>query len=230
MRLLSRRRFALVALRHRIVAAIEHLTAIERVAPATLIDVGANKGQFSLAVRALRPSARIIAFEPLADAADAFESLFKGDDRVTLHRHAIANREGTADFHVTDRADSSSLLRPGDGQNDAFHVSRKKVVCVPVKRLDDVIDWAALAHPVLMKIDVQGAELEVVKSCGDLTAVDFICAELSYVELYEGQPLFDEFVTYMEARGFAPAEIYNQVSTPAFGLTQADVLFARTAL
>lgn len=226
-RLASRTSFARAMVRHRVGAAIEHLPVIRHCAPATLIDVGANKGQFSLATRALRPEACIIAFEPLGEAADVFEALFAGDARTKLHRVAIGDVETTAEFHVTDRRDSSSLLKPGRGQSAAFGVEDELTIEVPVRRLGSCISLPELTHPILMKIDVQGAELAVLRGCDDLEAVDFIYAELSYVELYEGQPLFDEVTAYLSGRGFAIAGVFNQVVTREFGPTQADVLFGR---
>lgn len=227
LRLLSRPRFAYSAARYGVAAAIEHVSAIKLTAPATLLDVGANKGQFSLAFRQLRPEGRVIAFEPLAEAADTFSRLFGGDSRVTLHPFALSDADGSAEFHVTDRADSSSLLPPGQGQARAFGVNEELRIEVPIRRLDSVVTICDLARPVLLKIDVQGAELSVIAGCADLTGVDYIYSELSFVELYEGQPLFDESAQALADRGYRLAGVFNQVSTPEFGPTQADFLFKR---
>lgn len=225
--LLARPRFAAALARHRVAAATEHLHPIRLTAAASLLDVGANKGQFSLAFRTLRRDARIEAFEPLGEAADAYAALFAGDPRVRLHRVAVGAEEGTATFHVADRADSSSLLRPGAGQREAFGVGAAREIAVPVLPLGALVDVAAFPGPILMKIDVQGGELAVLQGFANLEAVDFIYVELSFVELYEGQPLFDEVAAFLHARGFALAGVFNQVSTPAFGPTQADFLFSR---
>ena len=81
---------------HRVAAASEHLAPIEFCAANTLIDAGANKGQFSLAFRSLRPEAQIVAFEPLPEAADTFQRLFKADGLTRLQRLALGAREGSA--------------------------------------------------------------------------------------------------------------------------------------
>jgi FkbM family methyltransferase len=227
LRLLARPRFAAALARHRVAAAVEHLEPIRLTRAATLIDIGANKGQFSLAFRAVRPDAAIIAFEPLAAAADTFHALLPD---AILYRIALAGAEGEADFHVTDRSDSSSLLPPGPGQSEAFGVVDERVIKVPVRRLDACVALADAAHPILIKIDVQGAELQVLEGCGDLEAVDFIYVELSFVELYEGQPLFREVSDYLAGRGFTRLGVFNQVETERFGPTQADFLFGRDSL
>ncbi|WP_423142834.1 FkbM family methyltransferase [Parablastomonas sp. CN1-191] len=213
--------------RHRVAAAIEHLDAIAWCGARTLVDVGANKGQFSLAWRGLTPAGRIHAFEPLPSAAARFEAVFAGDDTVTLHRCAIGAERTQATFFVTDREDSSSLLEPGAGQKEAFAVSAKSRIEVPVRPLEDEVDLAALAHPVLLKIDVQGGELAVLGGIGALDAIDFIYVELSFVELYLGQPLFEDVRAFLAARGFVLRGVFNQAFTEAFGPTQADCLFVR---
>lgn len=213
--------------KHRVAAAIEHVDAVKFVAPATLLDIGANKGQFSTVVRTCAPNAVIHAFEPLPAGADRYAALFAGDARTTLHRVALGESSRSAVFHVTDREDSSSLFKPGAGQKLAFGVSATSTIEVQVKPLDDVLKLDDLPHPVLVKIDVQGAELEVLRGIGDLTKIDAIYVELSFVELYEGQPLFEDVRRYLCDRGFELRGVFNQALTAAFGPTQADCLFVQ---
>lgn len=227
--LLRRPRFVRAAIVNKVAAAVEHLAAIRFAKAATLIDVGANKGQFSLAFRALRPNAPIHAFEPLPDAARRFEAMFRSDPLTKLYKSALSDEESEVDFHVTDRSDSSSLLRPGPGEQAAFGVGEESMMRVVATRLDTVLDLARLARPILMKIDVQGAELQVLRGCVDLEPVDFIYVELSFIELYDNQPLFGEVAAYLAGRGYRLAGVFNQVETAAFGPTQADFLFTRIA-
>lgn len=219
--------FLMILLRHRVAAASEHLEAIRFSAANTLIDAGANKGQFSIAFRELRPAAPITAFEPLPEAATIYERVFAGDPRANLIRVALSDKDGTARFHVADRSDSSSLLEPGVRQANAFGVRPAGVIEVPTRRLDSCISIDELPRPALLKVDVQGAELEVFAGCESLAGFDFIYVELSFIELYEGQPLFGDVSKYLAGHGFKIAGLYNQVSTEQYGPTQVDVLFKR---
>ncbi len=223
--LLGYRQFVRGLLSHRVAAATEHLSPIRICGANTLLDAGANKGQFSLAFRALRPGAQIIAFEPIPEAADVYDQILPPDGRTCLQRVALASSEGSAEFYVTDRADSSSLLRPGMGQERAFGVRGETTIEVPVRRLDACVDFTGLAHPILLKVDVQGGELGVFQGCHQLAEVDFIYVELSFAELYEGQPLFQDVTDYLKSRGFTIVGIFNQVMTDEFGPTQVDALF-----
>ncbi len=58
-----------------------------------VVDVGANRGQFALAVRSRLPGARIVSFEPLREPADVYEAIFAGDPLTRLVRCALGARE-----------------------------------------------------------------------------------------------------------------------------------------
>ena len=85
----------------------------------------------------------------------------------------------------------------------------------------------AALGPVMLKIDVQGAELAVLRGIANLDRIDFVYVELSFVELYEGQPLYADVQRELTARGFALRGAFNQAFTDHFGPTQLDCLFAR---
>lgn len=225
MALLSRPTFAFAALRHRVAAGIEHLPVLRALQPKTLIDVGGNKGQFCLAAQAAVPGVHVIAFEPLAEEAERYQRACRPS---VLHRVAISDVPGFADFHVTDRADSSSLLPAAKAQAEIFDVHPASTRRVVVRRLDDFVEVRNLPRPVLMKIDVQGAELGVLRGCRDLEAVDYLYVELSDVEFYQGQAMRDEVTAYLAGRGFEMIGVYNRTVRGGETL-QADYLFTRAA-
>ena len=101
---------------------------------------------------------------------------------------------------------------------------------VQVTRLGDAIDLAGLPRPILLKIDVQGAELKVLEGIDNWDLLDFIYVELSFVELYDRQALFEDVRAFLVGRGFALRGVFNQAFTDAFGPTQADCLFVRQAM
>src|SRR4051794_29918701 len=75
--------------KHRVSASLEH-SALPSKRYATVVDIGAHTGQFSLLARYLYPEATIYAFEPLPEAAAKFREVFAGDPHVRLHEAAIA--------------------------------------------------------------------------------------------------------------------------------------------
>jgi len=206
---------------------MEHSAALRRLDIRTILDVGANKGQFSVFARSLFPKARIYAFEPLSQSAEIFAQVVR--EPVVLFGYALGAGERVAEFFVASRDDSSSLYRPNENQRIAFGVSLAGSVKVKVMRFDDVnLDLSS--RPVLLKLDVQGGELDVLNGMTkSLASIDFIYVEVSFVSLYGGQPLAGAVVSFLEGNGFQLAGVYNQAET-ALGVTQADFLFKRDAL
>src|SRR5690606_36781282 len=99
---------------------------------------------------------------------------------------------------------------------------------VSVERGDDVLGGLELPRPLLVKLDVQGFELAVLEGMPNVLArTDFICAEISFVDLFAGQPLADDVIAYLHPHGFRLADVYN-LTVGAGGMAiQADALFRR---
>ena len=214
-------------LRHGIAAAIEHEKIVSQLSFSTLVDIGANKGQFSLMVRAHRPEAYIIAFEPMQPAAERFRALFHKDERVILHECAIGPIEGETKMYISQRDDSSSLLPITERQVIQFPgTGLERIEKIKVCRLENRLAREELTPPVLLKIDVQGYELESLKGCAELLdLIDIIIVECSFVELYEGQALAYQVIDYLHGKGFRLSGIYNLSSDKSGLPVQADFLF-----
>jgi len=216
---------------HGVGAAIEHRPQIAALDLATIVDVGANVGQFTLLVTSLFPQARVIAFEPLAGPASRFARLFAGNDKITLHRAALGPAESTASMHVSRSADSSSLLPIGNLQAEIFpgteEVGTESVTVAP---LDRFVAAADIVAPALLKIDVQGYELEVLRGAAPLLdRFAWVYVEASFQRLYEDQALAGEVADFLGRHGFVEAGRYNLARDAAGREVQADFLFRRVA-
>jgi FkbM family methyltransferase len=206
--------------------AVEHIDAIKRLCPRTLIDVGANKGQFSLIARYLFPKIDIHAFEPLESARKSLQLVVSSP--ISVYPIALGELGGEATFFVTSRPDSSSLLKPTEHQKMAYGVTLASSLTIPVARLADLITVTNLPKPILLKADVQGGELAVLKGARELlSSIDAIYCEASFVRLYEAQPLANDLIAFLRTEGFLFSGAFNQSVTRKFGPTQADLLFCR---
>jgi FkbM family methyltransferase len=217
-------------LRTGVAMTLEHIPALSPLTPQFIIDVGANKGQFSLLCRSLFPQAPIAAFEPLQEPIEKFQSLFVDDPKVTLHKYAIGNSAGTQDIHVSKKEDSSSLLPIGEMQSQIFPGTQSVgAQTVKVAPLTDFFQYSDLNEvPTLLKIDVQGFELEVLQGCGDLiNCIDWCYVECSYRELYIGQPLVDDVIAFLHPLGFHLKGVFGQHIDQSGEAVQADFLFER---
>lgn len=227
-RLLSRREFRR-GLRFGVAASLESLPALRGVAAATVIDVGANIGQFALLMSALRPNAVIHAFEPYGPSADRLARLFAGDDRLRLHRCAVGDRDGEATLYVSRRPDNSSLLPIGPEQvRFAPGTETASTQRAPVRTLDAALDGIALSRPILLKLDVQGGELAALRGARRLLAsVDYIYVEASFVAFYQGQADAAALLDFLRDEGFALAGLGGVARDRDDRIVQADFLLTR---
>ena len=216
-------------LRFGVGAAIEHRAALTGLSLQTVVDVGANVGQFSLFTRALNPGARIFAFEPLPEAAARYHRVFSKDGRATLIQAAVSPRRGTAVMHLSAAPDSSSLLPITPRQVARFPGTQEAgLLRVAAGPLGDYLDRTDIASPALLKVDVQGFELEALRACESLLdAFEHLYVEVSFEELYAGQALAPEVAAFLGELGFREVGRFNTVSLRDGTPVQADILFHR---
>jgi FkbM family methyltransferase len=210
-------------------AAIEHDSYFKNSNFRTVVDAGANCGQFSLVMRRNFPDAKIFAFEPLSGPAEKFKALFVRDPETKLFNAALARKSGSMTINVSASDDSSSLLPISDLQERTFpgtaQATTQEIMAGP---LSDFVNESEIQRPALLKLDVQGFELEVLKACGCLIDIfDEIYCECSFFELYTGQALAPEIIGFMSEMGFT-LKGFNNVNYDDFGKTvQADFIFVR---
>lgn len=216
------------ALRLGVLAAIDHVPALRQLQPEMVIDVGANRGQFALVARHLWPNARIVSFEPLPQAAALCKSVMHNDPQFVLFESAVGTTSGTSTINVTTADDSSSLLPLGDQHKELYGSSVAEQLQVRTEPLAGFIEATECPASTLLKIDTQGFELEVLKGSEQvLSCISHVYAELSFVELYTGQPLASEVIAYLYSRGYELVGVYNLASDRTGKPIQADMLFAR---
>jgi FkbM family methyltransferase len=226
---LAQRDFRAALVRGGVAAAVEHGRLLKTFQFKTIVDIGANRGQFALVSRHCFPHARIIAFEPLPGPAKKFHAVLGHDPRVTLHQVAIGPSASTATMHVAAADDSSSLLPISSLQQSLFSGTEEVgQETIQVEPLASRIKAEELEAPALLKIDVQGYELPVLRGCvALLNRFSHAYVECSFVELYEGQALATEVIIFLREHGFSLRGVYNVHYGPQAEAIQADMLFAR---
>jgi FkbM family methyltransferase len=199
----------------------------------TVLDVGANEGQYARRLRELGFDGRIVSFEPGASAHKRLQQSARRDAFWTVApREALGNQEGQICLNVASNGGLSSSVLPMLGAHkraapDAAYFGSEMV---PIARLDRVAsELLAQAHNIFLKVDVQGYELEVLQGAAELLPrIVGAQLELSFVPLYEGQALFHPLIDYMLERGFSIWGIMPGLVDNSSGrLLQTDVVFFR---
>ena len=204
---------------------------LERDSIRTILDIGANTGDFALTMARRFPEARIFSFEPLADAHAELCRRTSGERRCTVMAVALGDTDADVEMQRCVYSPSSSILPMTDLHRQAFPFTAGAAIPerVRVRRLDDVAATLELRDDVLVKIDVQGFESHVIRG-GEATLrrARFIIVETSFCTLYDGQPCFDEIYRSLCGLGFSYAGNWDQLTEPKSGrILQADAIFVR---
>lgn len=198
----------------------------------TVLDVGANVGQYATLLRSAGFDGRIISCEPLSGAFEQLSRRSSGDARWTTLNVAVGAEPGEATINVAANSFSSSIRDMTDAHLRTAPGSR--FIAAEVVPVTTVAELSA-THAVdpartLLKIDTQGFEGEVLQGAGDLVGrLAAIQLELSFVELYDGQLLFDDLVSSMATHGYRIQQLEPGISDPDGRMLQVDGLFVRTS-
>jgi FkbM family methyltransferase len=197
----------------------------------TIIDVGANEGQFASLARTAFPLAKIIAFEPIPACFTILMQHFKDDKSFEAFNVALGNKNQEKQFHLTDYSATSSFL-PLSAQHkkEFLETGNEQIISVSERTFEEVYGLEKIADPCLLKIDVQGYEMEVLRNNESLVMkAHTILVETSYTNIYEGQPLFADVFLFLHERGFVFKGNYEQLrGINTNQIMQADAIFVNT--
>lgn len=196
----------------------------------TVLDIGANTGQFARRMRDVLGGVRLYSFEPLADCFAKLQQNFAGDGAFQAFNFALGDQAGSAVIHRSSHAPSSSLLPMADLHKTTYpHTAQSRDETISVRRLDDLADELDLTPNVLAKLDVQGFEDRVIAGgTGVLARCKVMLVEVSFEKLYEGQKLFDELYDMIRPLGLRFKGLHKQAQNPQDGrVLFGDAIFAR---
>lgn len=195
----------------------------------TVIDVGANKGQFALAASRAFPKANVYSFEPLPEIYLALKKNIKNTNQIQTFNLALGSKSGKIDFYKNEYSHASSALPISDfHRKNLLGVDKAEVIQVPIERLDNVGLTFELSSPVLLKLDVQGFEKEVLLGCEHLLAkVDYLLFEASFIPMYDGEPTFEEMHEFVKSLGYQIVSPVNMLQTKNLKILQLDMLYKR---
>lgn len=176
----------------------------------TMLEVGAvpigNGGEPFHRLLERCPGSRVLAFEVDEEACKKLNQA--APSGIRFYAQALGRREETRDFYVAAAPMCSSLYAPNQAYCDLFHNLGNLVRTVRKARLDTVsldhfVEHGGIGPIDFIKIDVQGAELEIFQGgAGALKDVLAIVTEVEFEPIYLGQPLFGDVSAYLRGQGF----------------------------
>jgi FkbM family methyltransferase len=197
----------------------------------TVLDVGANAGQYARSLRRHGFAGDIVSFEPLTSAFERLEAAAESDPRWTAVHAALGSEASQAHMHVAGNSASSSILEMLPKHLEVAPESRVVgAEDVTVIRLDSVLDQYVRGDATLfLKIDTQGYERQVLEGAAHvLPRISGMQLELSLEPMYRGETLAEDMIALVRGHGFTPVWIGHGLRDPAdLRLLQLDALFFR---
>jgi len=184
------------------------------VSPCVVVDVGASGGVGEL--RGFPGLCEVHAAEPRLDSFNALNGDVQSSPYASFKSYdkGLAKTPGIHTLYVTRTPEASSLYPPNlaivqrwrkDGILDV--VAEVPIDCIT---LEQMLIQGGIDYVDLIKVDTQGSELDILLSGGErLNNISVIKCELEFVELYKGQPLFDDVVRELSARGFRYVGLFD---------------------
>jgi FkbM family methyltransferase len=198
----------------------------------TVLDVGANTGQFAVALRKAGYRGRMVSFEPLSAAYAVLVASAKRDPYWQVApRAALGAETSETEINIAKNLVSSSFLQVQDRSVRAAEAtSFDGKERITIRRIDDMMEpnWKT---PLGLKIDTQGFELRVLQGAPTvLSQTMLVLTEMSLVSLYEDGAPFAELYQFLETKGFRCISLtHGFVDKARHELLQVDGIFVRSA-
>jgi FkbM family methyltransferase len=187
--------------------------------PSAIVDVGAYHGNWTLSARQIFGPVPTLMVEAQPAQIANLERIARDNDSLAVAHAVLGAHDGESVQFFEMGTGSSFFPETSDAPRRASQMV--------TKRLDDVVaDWRGDLENAFLKIDVQGAELEVLAGGMQVLAgCSLVQPELAMLAYNEGAPLLPQVVEWMAEHGWLPTEV-SGFSRPRDRLVQIDMLFA----
>ncbi len=196
----------------------------------TILDVGANIGQYAKEAIRHGYKGEIHSFEPIPEVFEQLASKARGHSKWKVYPLGVGSKEEDILMNISENLVSSSVLKVGEASLSAESSTRiVRQQKIKVTTLDLFIHDRDLKGEILLKLDIQGYEMEALRGAlKSLPSIKLIQAELSFTQLYEGGPLFDEVIGFLKEHAYEVFAIVPGFRDDRSGrMLQADGIFVK---
>jgi FkbM family methyltransferase len=206
---------------------IQYLESIKNINPKIIYDIGSGVLHWTDSAKTVWPNARYFVFDAMEDC----ESLYQ-EAEIDYNIGVLSDRDNRqVDFYENkEHFAGNSYYRENPKFSpaaahlfDDAHCVKKTTIT-----LDTVIKNRGFPLPDLIKMDIQGAELDVLKGAHEaLKNCQDLILEISHVEYNKGAPKKEEIISYVEKLGF---KLIKSCFATASGSMDGDYHFSRKVL
>jgi FkbM family methyltransferase len=193
----------------------------------TVLDIGANVGQFALDLRMAGYKGAIVSIEPGSAAFKRLEKISSKDALWQVYNFAIGSKSGFSNLNISANKGLSSSLLEMANHIEYFPESKTiSVENVRVETIDDFIEEKRIKpERLLLKIDTQGFEVEVLKGAVKiLDRVKLVYCETSLEPLYQNEQTYLYILNFLKTHGHDLIEVTPGIRSHEKKLLQIDVL------
>jgi FkbM family methyltransferase len=192
--------------------------------PRGIIDVGANRGDWSRMAMSVFPSARMLMIEPQREMIPFLEEVCSSFESVEYVRAGAGREPGELVQTIWADLAGSSFLPEVHDDNLANGTQRK----TPIVTIDKLLSERGSFVPDLIKLDIQGFELEALKGATSTFGIaEVFILETSLYHFMKDMPTTVDCIRFMADRGYELYDVTDFLRRPLDGaLGQVDLAFA----
>jgi FkbM family methyltransferase len=197
----------------------------------TVIDVGAHKGAFMEELNKCFIVNKAILVEPIPHLSNMLKGKFEPKKYAIFQNVLTSKNAEEVEFNVNEFEETSSILQFDPEMRELSNINTKlsRIQKITTRTLDSIREETGISPIDLLKIDVQGSEIEVLLGAEKtLSITEYIWIELSFKPLYIKSAVFSDVHNYLIKKGFLLLEISPGYRASDGELLQADVLFVRS--
>tara|TARA_B100002019_G_scaffold286240_1_gene296411 strand:+ start:2136 stop:2924 length:789 start_codon:yes stop_codon:yes gene_type:complete len=197
----------------------------------TIIDGGASIGDISLKFANYFPKSNVYCFEPYSDFNQFLTKRFKDNERISIFPFALNSTNDQLNLYINNSKGTNSTLPPAS-EGVLIYGNQFDNTGVEITEAISLDSWAKqndIDHIDILKLDVQGTELDVLKGANHLLSnngIDALLIEINFQNCYRNQSRWDDLISYLMNSGYSLFNFYNFYHYEG-KLVQSDAIFFR---
>lgn len=190
--------------------------------PQFCVDIGAYTGEWARMFRSIFPDSRILVLEAQEGKRLFLEKLVTEEPGKIDLRISLLGPDDGREVDFIEMETGSSVFEENSDYYPRVRVLKK------TSRLDTILEDGGFPKADMIKLDVQGYELEVLKGAqAALSHAIIVLMEASLIPINKGCPSIAEVIDFMDTAGFVLFDFCSQMRRPDGALRQTDLLFIR---
>jgi FkbM family methyltransferase len=194
--------------------------------PKLILDVGANAGKWTRMAKLFFPNSSFLLIEPQIEMRQALDTLCKEFSDVHWVEAGAGSQPGKLVQTIWDDLQGSSFMP--EVKEELLNSGKQREI--EIITIDFLLQSRQLKIPELVKLDIQGFELEALKGANSLFGeTEIFILEVSLYRFLPNTPTLKDVITFMDERGYEVYDIPGYLRRPYDGaLGQIDIAFAKS--